>query len=80
MVFLKAVPEEYDGFCYVWRGSGYLGAKRRRAEKGQLALFDKGSEFRMEAGESSELRVLLIAGVPLNELIARHGLMQVWCY
>ena len=79
-VFSQAVPEEYDGFCYVWRGSGYLGAERRRAEIGQIALLDKGSEFRMEAGESSELRVLLIAGVPLNEPIARHGpfVMNTW--
>ena len=79
-VFSQAVPEEYDGFCYVWRGSGYLGAERRRAEKGQIALFDKGSEFRMEAGENSEIRMLLIAGVPLNEPIARHGpfVMNTW--
>ena len=79
-VLSQAVPEEYDGFCYVWRGSGYLGAERRRAEKGQIALFDKGSEFRMEAGENSEIRMLLIAGVPLNEPIARHGpfVMNTW--
>ena len=34
----------------------------------------------MEAGENSEIRMLLIAGVPLNEPIARHGpfVMNTW--
>ena len=78
-VFSQHVPEEYDGFCYVYRGRGYLGAERRGAEMGQVVVLDKGSEFRME-GEDSELRVLLIAGIPLNEPVARRGpfVMNTW--
>ena len=79
-VFSQPVPEEYDGFCYVYRGRGYLGAERRGAEMGQVVVLDKGSEFRMEGGEDSELRVLLIAGVSLNEPTARRGpfVMNTW--
>ncbi len=79
-IFTQSVPEEYNGFCYVWKGCGFLGTERRDAEMGQVVLLDKGSEFRLESGEQSELRVLLIAGVPINEPIARHGpfVMNTW--
>ncbi|KAL5466738.1 hypothetical protein EMCRGX_G030887 [Ephydatia muelleri] len=79
-VFTQAVPEEFDGFAYVWRGSGYLGSERTSAQMGQVGFLDQGTEFRMEASEEQEIRILLIAGKPLREPIARHGpfVMNTW--
>lgn len=78
--FTQAVPEEFDGFAYVWRGSGYLGSERASAQMGQVGFLDRGTEFTMEASEGQEVRVLLIAGKPLREPIARHGpfVMNTW--
>ncbi len=72
-VFVQPVPKEYEGFAYVWRGSGYIGSERRAAAMGQVGVLDQGEELRLEAAENEEARFLLIAGEPLREPIARHG-------
>ena len=72
-VFTQTVPENFEGFAYVWFGSGFLGESREQAKFGQVGILGEGKEFRMEASENEELRVLLIAGVPLREPIAAHG-------
>lgn len=79
-VFVQPVPKEYQGFAYVWRGSGFIGDERRAASMGQIGLLDKGEELRLEASATEEVRILLIAGVPLREPIARHGpfVMNTW--
>ena len=53
-----------------------FGAASERAEDGQMALFAQdGDEVRIEnpADAKATLEVLLIAGVPLNEPVARYG-------
>ena len=79
-VFTQAVPEEFDGFAYVWYGSGYLGSERTNAQMGQVGFLDRGTEFKMEASATQEVRILLIAGKPLREPVARHGpfVMNTW--
>lgn len=79
-VFTQPVPEQYEGLVYVWRGSGFFGCDRRVASMGQVGILDRGEALRMEAGENEEVRVLLIAGEPLREPIARHGpfVMNTW--
>lgn len=79
-VFTQPVPEQYEGLVYVWRGSGFFGCDRRVASMGQVGILDRGEALRMEAGENEEVRVLLIAGKPLREPIARHGpfVMNTW--
>ena len=72
-VFTQTVPEDYDGFAYVWFGSGFLGEAREQAKFGQAGILGGGGEFRMEASATEELRVLLIAGKPLHEPIAAYG-------
>jgi redox-sensitive bicupin YhaK (pirin superfamily) len=70
------VPAAYNAFAYVVEGEGLFGAESERVEDGQMVLFAQdGDEVRIEnpADAKATLEVLLIAGVPLNEPVARYG-------
>ena len=70
------VPENYNAFAYIVGGEGLFGAERERASDRQMVLFTQdGSEVRIEnpGDAKATLSVLLIAGVPLNETVARYG-------
>ena len=72
-VFTQPVPQDFEGFAYVWKGSGYLGQGREPAKFGQAAIMDDGEEFRIEAAAEEAVHVLLIAGKPLRESVVAHG-------
>jgi hypothetical protein len=75
-VATQQVPAAYNAFAYVVEGSGLFGAESERVEDGQMVLFAQdGDEVRIEnpADAKATLEVLLIAGVPLNEPVARYG-------
>jgi quercetin 2,3-dioxygenase len=70
------VPATYNAFAYIVEGEGLFGAEGERAVDGQMVLFARdGDELRIEnpADAKGTLEVLLIAGVPLNEPVARYG-------
>ena len=72
----QRVPSGYSAFAYVIDGSGRFGAEGERGGDGQMVLFaPDGDEVRIENSAEAEatLEVLLIAGLPLNEPIARYG-------
>lgn len=72
----QRVPEEYNTFAYIIDGAGFFGAERERAGDGQMVMFAQdGYTIRIENPAQLERRldVLLIAGVPLNEPVARYG-------
>jgi redox-sensitive bicupin YhaK (pirin superfamily) len=72
----QQVPSDYNAFAYVVEGAGLFGAEGERAGRGQMVRFAQdGDEVRLEnpAGAKAMLEVLLIAGVPLNEPVARYG-------
>ena len=72
----QKVPSAYNAFAYVVDGEGLFGAESERAGDGQMVLFAQdGDEVRIEnpADAKTTLEVLLIAGVPLNEPVARYG-------
>ncbi len=72
----QKVPSAYNAFAYVVDGEGLFGAESERVEDGQMVLFAQdGDEVRIEnpADAKATLEVLLIAGVPLNEPVARYG-------
>jgi len=72
----QKVPGAYNGFAYVVEGEGLFGAEGERAGDGQMVLFAQdGDEVRIENPPDAKatLEVLLIAGVPLNEPVARYG-------
>jgi redox-sensitive bicupin YhaK (pirin superfamily) len=75
-VIEQRVPAEYNAFAYVVEGAGLFGAEREGAEDGQMVLFAQdGDTIRIEnpADAQQRLELLLIAGVPLNEPVARYG-------
>ena len=72
----QRVPADYNAFAYLVDGAGYFGAERERAVDGQMVMFAQdGNVVRIENPEDADvpLEVLLIAGVPLNEPVARYG-------
>src|SRR5437870_6012800 len=72
----QQVPGVYNAFAYVVEGEGLFGAEVERAGDGQMVLFAQdGDEVRIEnpSDAKATLVVLLIAGVPLNEPVARYG-------
>jgi hypothetical protein len=75
-VATQPAPSAYNAFAYVVEGEGLFGAEREQAGDGQMVLFAQdGDEVTIEnpAAATAALEVLLIAGVPLNEPVARYG-------
>ena len=75
-VATQQVPDFYNAFAYVVEGEGLFGAESERVQDGQMVLFAQDAdEVRIEnpTDEKATLEVLLIAGVPLNEPVARYG-------
>ena len=75
-VINQPVPSDYNGFAYIVDGSGLFGEPGERAGDGQMVMFaPDGDSVRIENARDAgkNLDVLLIAGLPLNEPIARYG-------
>ncbi|MBM3569711.1 MAG: pirin family protein [Alphaproteobacteria bacterium] len=64
------VEDGHNAFAYVYEGAVETGG--RFAEKGQLALYDRVGEVTAKAGPAGA-RLVLIAGRPIGEPVARHG-------
>jgi redox-sensitive bicupin YhaK (pirin superfamily) len=72
----QKVPGDYNAFAYIVEGEGLFGADGERAGDGQMVMFAQdGDEVRIEnhVAAKATLELLLIAGVPLNEPVARYG-------
>jgi redox-sensitive bicupin YhaK (pirin superfamily) len=72
----QPVPQDYNVFAYIVDGAGFFGAECEQGTDGQMVMFaPDGDKVRIEnpAHAESELDVLLIGGVPLNEPVARYG-------
>ncbi len=75
-VATQHVSNSYNAFAYVVDGAGLFGAEAERGEDGQMIMFTQdGDEVRIENSSDAKatLEVLLIAGVPLGEPVARYG-------
>ena len=73
---VQQMPHAYNGFAYVIDGQGKFGAESEPAGDGQMVLFTQdGDEVRIENARDAQttLEVLLIAGLPLREPVARYG-------
>lgn len=69
--FTTHVPSEFKGFVYMLEGDASLGADRRRASRGQIAVLGAGSELTVDA--QPDTRFLLMAGKPYGEKPVYNG-------
>ncbi|MGA9520413.1 MAG: pirin family protein [Myxococcaceae bacterium] len=67
-----SVSSELRAMVYVFEGAVQVGANKRLVEEGQLAILEPGDAVRL-SGADVPGRLLLLAGVPIREPVARHG-------
>lgn len=73
---VQNVPQNYNTLAYVVNGEGLFGDEQRLAHKEQIVLFEQdGNKVTIKTPDDavSSLDVLLIAGIPLGEPVARYG-------
>ena len=66
-----ALPAGLGAFVYVFDGAVGVGPDTTEVGDGQVARLGDGDEVRLVATEPAQL--LLLAGAPLGEPVARHG-------
>ena len=67
-----ALPNEQQAMAYVFQGSALVGNEGKEIKDGQLAMFGAGDAVRLR-GAAGGGRLLLLAGVPVKEPVARYG-------
>ena len=72
-VFSEKLPETHNAFIYVIKGDiSLIDDNRYTLKRDDLAVLSQGDEVGVTAGDQPA-RLLLIAGKPLNEPVARGG-------
>jgi quercetin 2,3-dioxygenase len=66
------LQSEEQAMAYVFQGSALLGNEGKEIKDGQLALLGAGDAVRFR-GAAGGGRLLLLAGVPIKEPVARYG-------
>jgi quercetin 2,3-dioxygenase len=68
------IPAGHNGFAYVFEGRAKLGDHEDAVERGHLAVLEReGDGLRIAAAGQEGTRVLLVAGKPIGEPVARYG-------
>ncbi len=68
------IPAGHNGFAYVFEGVARLGDREVAVERGHLAVLGvEGDGLRITAAGDAGTRVLLVAGKPIGEPVARYG-------
>jgi redox-sensitive bicupin YhaK (pirin superfamily) len=68
------IAEDHNVCAYVFGGEANLGGDLERVSDGELAIFGAGDTVRLASKETtSSARLLLLAGRPLREPVARYG-------
>ena len=67
-----ALPREQQALAYLFEGSVLVGNGGKEIRDGQLALLGEGDAVRFR-GVPGAGRLLLLAGVPIGEPVARYG-------
>jgi hypothetical protein len=66
------VEAEHNAFAYVFEGSARIGAEAQLVERGLLAVLSLGETVTVEGGPDGG-RLILVAGRPLREPVAKYG-------
>jgi len=71
----QPLAEGHHALVYVFEGSAEIGSDGRSLRDGELGLLGPGSAVRLAvpSGASTGARLLLLAGQPLREPVARYG-------
>jgi len=70
------LPAGHNAFAYVYAGAVGIGPADapRRIERGELAVLDRdGDDVLVSADSAEPVRLILVAGKPLNEPVAKYG-------
>ncbi|KFL37454.1 pirin family protein [Arenimonas donghaensis] len=72
--YQHALPAEHTVFAYVYEGSARFGEGQDAAtvQAGELVVLGEGDLVAME-GRDADTRLILVAGQPLREPVARYG-------
>ena len=70
--YTASLPEAHNAFAYVYQGDAQVGAAATLVQRGELALLSQGVSVPVVAGAEGG-RLILVAGQPLNEPVARYG-------
>jgi len=72
---VQDIPAGYNALVYLISGEVRLGTERKPVREGQMAMLGDGDLIRLAVADeaSAPADLLLLAGVPLNEPVARYG-------
>jgi len=72
---VQAVPAEQNALLYVFRGAARIGSDEREVAEGAAALLASGDSvaIAVDAQAAQSAEILLLAGKPLHEPVARYG-------
>jgi redox-sensitive bicupin YhaK (pirin superfamily) len=73
--YVHGLPGQHAAFMYVYEGSVRVadGATASVVKTGELAVLSEGTEVRLTGDSNDTSRVILVAGRPLHEPVARYG-------
>jgi len=71
----QEIPAGYNALVYLIAGEVLVGAERRAVREGQMAQLTEGEgvSLAVDAQAQTPANLLLLAGQPLNEPVARYG-------
>ena len=75
---VQPVPAGWNTFAYVWTGKamfGPVGNQKEGPEHNTVTFDMEGDSVRMENTSDKPSKIILIGGQPLNEPVARHGML-----
>jgi redox-sensitive bicupin YhaK (pirin superfamily) len=70
--YTAALPPAHNAFAYVYQGDAKVGTASSVIQRGELALLTHGASLTVAAGATGA-RLIVVAGRPLNEPVARYG-------
>mmetsp|Transcript_14945 Transcript_14945/g.24616 ORF Transcript_14945/g.24616 Transcript_14945/m.24616 type:complete len:311 (+) Transcript_14945:130-1062(+) len=73
--FSQPVPEDYEGFVYVYRGKAIFGEEgsSKTISEGQLLVLGAGDALTIKSTPTDECGFLLLAGKPIKEKVVWRG-------